>query len=34
MPQTGIDMGLEVNINVDERYHLAKSTQAACFTQC
>jgi hypothetical protein len=30
MPETGKDMGLEVNDNVDERYHLAKSTQAAC----
>lgn len=30
MPQTGKDMGLEVNDNVDERYHLVKSTQAAC----
>ena len=30
MPQTGRDMGLEVNDNIDERYHLAKATQAAC----
>ena len=30
MPETAVDMGLEVNDNVDERYHLAKSTQAAC----
>jgi hypothetical protein len=30
MPETAKDMGLEVNANVDERYHLAKSTQAAC----
>jgi membrane-bound lytic murein transglycosylase B len=25
MPETAIDMGLEVNDNIDERYHLAKS---------
>jgi membrane-bound lytic murein transglycosylase D len=30
MPETAKGMGLEVNNNVDERYHLAKSTQAAC----
>ncbi len=30
MPETAKDMGLEVSATVDERYHLAKSTQAAC----
>ncbi len=30
MPETARAMGLEVNTNVDERYHLEKSTQAAC----
>lgn len=30
MRQTGKEYGLEVNKNVDERYHLEKSTQAAC----
>lgn len=30
MPDTGRERGLEVNEIVDERYHLAKSTEAAC----
>lgn len=30
MPETARGKGLEVNKNVDERYHLEKSTQAAC----
>lgn len=30
MRATGKEYGLEVNDNVDERYHLEKSTQAAC----
>ena len=30
MPETAKERGLEVNENVDERYHLEKSTQAAC----
>lgn len=30
MPETGKQYGLEVNEIVDERYHLAKSTEAAC----
>jgi len=30
MPDTGKERGLEVNDFVDERYHLAKSTEAAC----
>lgn len=30
MPQTGRENGLEVNDNVDERYHLAKATEVAC----
>lgn len=30
MPETGKQMGLEVNDIVDERYHLEKSTEAAC----
>ncbi|MFL9844371.1 lytic transglycosylase domain-containing protein [Flavobacterium rhizosphaerae] len=30
MPDTGKQYGLEVNDEVDERYHLAKSTEAAC----
>ena len=30
MPETGKERGLEVNDIVDERYHLAKSTEAAC----
>lgn len=30
MKETGREFGLEVNGNVDERYHLEKSTQAAC----
>lgn len=30
MPETGKQYGLEVNEIVDERYHLAKSTVAAC----
>ena len=30
MPDTGKERGLEVNDVVDERYHLAKSTEAAC----
>jgi hypothetical protein len=29
MPETAKGMGLEVN-NIDERYNLEKSTQAAC----
>ena len=27
---TGRDLGLEINSNVDERYHIEKSTRAAC----
>lgn len=30
MPATAKENGLEVNDNVDERYHLAKSTEVAC----
>jgi hypothetical protein len=30
MPQTGREYGLEVNDNIDERYHLEKATRAAC----
>jgi len=30
MPATARENGLEVNDNVDERYHLAKSTELAC----
>lgn len=30
MPATAREYGLEVNDNVDERYHLEKSTEAAC----
>lgn len=30
MPSTAKEKGLEVNGNVDERYHLEKATQAAC----
>ncbi|MEZ4802475.1 MAG: lytic transglycosylase domain-containing protein [Gelidibacter sp.] len=30
MPSTAKENGLEVNDNVDERYHLAKSTEIAC----
>lgn len=30
MPATGKENGLEVNDNVDERYHLEKSTEVAC----
>ncbi|AGC77751.1 lytic transglycosylase domain-containing protein [Nonlabens dokdonensis] len=30
MPKTGRELGLEVNSNVDERYHLEMATQAAC----
>tara|TARA_B100000902_G_scaffold381427_1_gene417930 strand:+ start:9911 stop:10849 length:939 start_codon:yes stop_codon:yes gene_type:complete len=30
MKGTAIDYGLEVNSEIDERYHLEKSTQAAC----
>jgi membrane-bound lytic murein transglycosylase D len=30
MPETGKEKGLEVNDVVDERYHLVKSTEAAC----
>jgi len=30
MKATGREYGLEVNSNVDERYHVRKSTQAAC----
>lgn len=30
MRETGREYGLEVNSNVDERYHLEKSTQVAC----
>ena len=30
MPATGRENGLEVNDNVDERYHLEKSTEVAC----
>lgn len=30
MPATGKEYALEINDNVDERYHLEKSTEAAC----
>ncbi len=30
MPGTGRDYGLEVNSNIDERYHVEKATRAAC----
>ncbi|MCM1483570.1 MAG: transglycosylase SLT domain-containing protein [Muribaculaceae bacterium] len=30
MPATGKEFGLEVNENVDERYHVEKATRAAC----
>ena len=30
MPATGREFGLEVNENVDERYHIEKATVAAC----
>lgn len=30
MPETARERGLEVNENIDERYHLEKATQAAC----
>ena len=30
MPETAREKGMEVNENVDERYHLVKSTEAAC----
>lgn len=30
MPQTGREFGLEVNPNIDERFHIEKSTEAAC----
>ncbi len=30
MPATGREYGLEVNKNIDERYHIEKSTTAAC----
>jgi hypothetical protein len=30
MKETGREYGLEVNSNVDERYHLAMATQVAC----
>ena len=30
MPATGKEYGLEVNANVDERYHVEKATRAAC----
>ena len=30
MPATGREFGLEVNENVDERYHIEKATEAAC----
>lgn len=30
MPATGREYGLEINSNVDERYHLAKATEVAC----
>jgi hypothetical protein len=30
MPATGRENGLEVNKNVDERYHLEKATEVAC----
>jgi hypothetical protein len=30
MPATGRENGLEINDNIDERYHLAKATEVAC----
>ncbi|MDR1005210.1 MAG: lytic transglycosylase domain-containing protein [Prevotellaceae bacterium] len=30
MPKTGREYGLEVNDNIDERYHVEKATRAAC----
>lgn len=30
MPETARELGLEVNEDVDERYHIEKSTEAAC----
>lgn len=30
MPSTGKEYGLEINKNVDERYHLIKATEVAC----
>ena len=30
MPATGKEYGMEINENVDERYHLEKSTEVAC----
>jgi len=30
MKTTGREMGLEINSNVDERYHIAKATRVAC----
>ena len=30
MPATGRENGLEINDNIDERYHLEKSTEVAC----
>ena len=30
MRTTGREMGLEVNANVDERYHVEKATRVAC----
>lgn len=30
MPGTGREFGLEVNDNIDERYHVEKETKAAC----
>lgn len=30
MPATGREFGLEVNSNIDERYHIEKETKAAC----
>ena len=30
LKQTGLEYGLEINSEVDERYHLEKSTKAAC----
>lgn len=30
MPATGREFGLEVNANIDERYHVEKATRAAC----
>ena len=30
MESTGKELGLEINKNIDERYHIVKSTEAAC----